>query len=263
MRRINPLVFQNYRLFIKVCNQRQQTIRTSLVGIAPAIRWSYTKFMRTKPNWSRVTRNQSLANHRVHLESNYDHSLMNVIKDRLKQNGRDGGNCPYCGFGEITELDHFLPSSSYPEFSIYTYNLIPSCHRCNNLKRTFGHVAFNPYYDVVINREYLKCSIRRVAHGSVLYKANFTLDLSLLTPTEIVLVNGIYQQLRLLVRYGENATNYIERVRVDYIKNPNNLLANFLQARYDSCLQSLGGNHYETAILKCLVFQNMTAPIWP
>src|SRR5215210_611572 len=44
--------------------------------------------------------------------------------------------CPYCGFGEPTELDHYLPKSTYGELAIYPRNLVPSCGPCNNAKRT-------------------------------------------------------------------------------------------------------------------------------
>lgn len=54
--------------------------------------------------------------------------------------------CPYCN-GEYTfvykkrsrkfrhNFDHFYPKFEYPYFSLSFYNLIPSCSRCNNLKR--------------------------------------------------------------------------------------------------------------------------------
>lgn len=42
--------------------------------------------------------------------------------------------CPYCGFGEIYELDHHLPRNVYRLLSIYARNLIPCCHACNHKK---------------------------------------------------------------------------------------------------------------------------------
>lgn len=262
MRVIVPLVIQNYRLFLKICNHRQHATKNALLGIGPSVKKAYTKFMRTKPRWSQINRDMSLASHRASLEGNYDHDQMEVIKDRLKQNGRDGGNCPYCGFGEISEIDHFLPSSRYPEFSIFTYNLVPACHRCNNLKRTVGGVSFHPYYDLVIVNEFLKSRVLRVPRSN-LYKATFSIDISLLTAAEADFVSQLYRQLDLLKRYGDISTNYIERLRVDYAKLNNYFLMNFLQSRYDSCTTTLGVNHYETAILKSLLQQNAINPIWP
>jgi hypothetical protein len=38
------------------------------------------------------------------------------------------GHCPYCGIGEIGDLDHFLPQTTYQLLAIYARNLIPCCH---------------------------------------------------------------------------------------------------------------------------------------
>lgn len=45
--------------------------------------------------------------------------------------------CPYCGFGEPTDLDHYLPRSLYEALAVYPRNLVPSCGPCNNAKRAF------------------------------------------------------------------------------------------------------------------------------
>lgn len=40
--------------------------------------------------------------------------------------------CPFCGgLGNPRNLDHYLPKSSFPQFSITPHNLIPSCRDCN------------------------------------------------------------------------------------------------------------------------------------
>jgi hypothetical protein len=67
--------------------------------------------------------------------------------------------CPYCGFGEITNLDHHLPLSLYKGLSIYPKNLVPCCGTCNNKKRAVGgeqankqfqHIYFNPIPEGII-----------------------------------------------------------------------------------------------------------------
>lgn len=64
------------------------------------------------------------------------------------------GECPYCRIGEPETLDHYLPKALFPEFSIFSLNLVPVCGRCNNLKsdsfldsgcRSFLH----PYFDLL------------------------------------------------------------------------------------------------------------------
>jgi hypothetical protein len=60
--------------------------------------------------------------------------------------------CPYCGFGRATTLDHYLPKSRYPQFSVTPDNLIPACKDCQSKKGR--HVAstgaaqtLHPYFD--------------------------------------------------------------------------------------------------------------------
>lgn len=60
--------------------------------------------------------------------------------------------CPYCGHGQTSTLDHYLPKENFPEFSISPCNLIPCCPNCNSKKLSY-HAAFeknqliHPYYD--------------------------------------------------------------------------------------------------------------------
>lgn len=42
--------------------------------------------------------------------------------------------CPYCGYGDIEELDHLLQKATFKAFSIFALNLIPCCGRCNRIK---------------------------------------------------------------------------------------------------------------------------------
>lgn len=51
----------------------------------------------------------------------YD-ALLNAAKEK----------CPFCGgIGTPRNLDHFLPKTHFPQFSVLPHNLIPSCRDCN------------------------------------------------------------------------------------------------------------------------------------
>ncbi|OIQ19966.1 MAG: hypothetical protein BM556_05615 [Bacteriovorax sp. MedPE-SWde] len=188
---------------------------------------------------------------------------MEDIKSEIRQNGKDSGDCPFCGFGEITDVDHFLPSSSYPEYSIYTNNLIPSCHRCNNLKNNSGLVNFHPYFDNVINSEFLVCNLTN-KRQTVLFSGRFSIDYSLLTTTESSLVNDVYGKLDLIERFESVVTNHVEGIRTDYDKIRNFVTIQiFLQSHYDSKLQLHGPNHYKTATAKSLLNNvSLLSTIW-
>jgi hypothetical protein len=58
-------------------------------------------------------------------------SLRSALKIRVQK-------CPYCGFGEVRELDHHLPRSIYKALSIFPNNLVPCCSGCNNKKRAIA-----------------------------------------------------------------------------------------------------------------------------
>lgn len=60
------------------------------------------------------------------------------LRSRLKVAAR---KCPYCGFGEVSELDHHLPRSKYKLLAIYARNLIPCCHVCNHRKSALARQA--------------------------------------------------------------------------------------------------------------------------
>jgi hypothetical protein len=73
------------------------------------------------------------------------------LYDKL-MGGALGSLCPYCGFGHATTLDHYLPKSKFPLYSVLPSNLIPSCKDCNtgkssDLAESIGEQSINPYFD--------------------------------------------------------------------------------------------------------------------
>lgn len=62
--------------------------------------------------------------------------------------------CPYCGYGDISSLDHFAPKSRYPYLAIAPINLVPCCSNCNEKKRSHypkskSETLFNPYFESI------------------------------------------------------------------------------------------------------------------
>jgi len=79
------------------------------------------------------------------LRNKWGHKLINLTKIDV---------CPYCNRNYIfnfnktqttVELDHFFPKSNYPHLALNIYNLIPSCHTCNNHKNNDTKLHFYPY----------------------------------------------------------------------------------------------------------------------
>jgi possible EA31 gene protein, phage lambda len=63
--------------------------------------------------------------------------------------------CPYCGFGQVATLDHYLPKSEFPIFSILPNNLIGCCRDCNTIKRNIVLNTIHPYYDDFTKTQWL------------------------------------------------------------------------------------------------------------
>jgi hypothetical protein len=70
--------------------------------------------------------------------------------------------CPFCGIGESSTIDHYLPKEQYPEFSVFPRNLVPSCSVCNTLKlgrildeATNARMFLHPCYDIIPDTPFL------------------------------------------------------------------------------------------------------------
>ncbi|WP_143959488.1 HNH endonuclease [Litoribacter populi] len=74
------------------------------------------------------------------------------------------GKCPLCSQRIVRALDHYLPKSKYPIYSITPINLVPACTDCNKDKLvevpTKGEEeTLHPYFDDVEGGSWLKMEI--------------------------------------------------------------------------------------------------------
>lgn len=80
--------------------------------------------------------------------------------------------CPYCGFGEVRDLDHHLQKKIYKCFSIFPLNLVPSCSKCNGHKprkprKKSTHQHINAYLEDLSFCEFFVADID-ISGGAVL-----------------------------------------------------------------------------------------------
>ena len=74
--------------------------------------------------------------------------------------------CPYCfSITRPTTLDHYLPKSKFPEFSVFPLNLVPMCSKCQTIKdekfldQSKRKIFIHPYYDAIANVRILEIEI--------------------------------------------------------------------------------------------------------
>jgi hypothetical protein len=85
--------------------------------------------------------------------------------------------CPYCGHRRVRQLDHFLPKSKYPTFSVTPLNLVPSCSDCNKDKLSgdadrIDDLPLHPYFEDVDNITWLKAEIQEGPAAVYLYSVD-------------------------------------------------------------------------------------------
>lgn len=72
--------------------------------------------------------------------------------------------CPMCGSLKSGTVDHFLPKTDYPEWAIFSKNLVPACD-CNVKRRSdvrgtsFFQRVLHPYYDNCLNSRIVKLEL--------------------------------------------------------------------------------------------------------
>lgn len=91
-----------------------------------------------------------------------------------------GERCPYCGVGRVSTLDHYLPKSKFPKFSVHIFNLIPACRDCNlgskgtDVAGLIGSQPIHPYYDAELfnGSQWLFGQVNATAPVSIKFYAN-------------------------------------------------------------------------------------------
>jgi hypothetical protein len=74
--------------------------------------------------------------------------------------------CPFCGLGEASTLDHYLPKEENPQFSVLSKNLVPSCSVCNTRKsalvvdkHTSVRCFLHPYFDSIPTERFIALDV--------------------------------------------------------------------------------------------------------
>lgn len=138
MRPIPPPDWDPRQDYDAIVDDKHDERRARLRGLRLVVRRAYWKYRR---------RAEERSLHRVRPATSVDPAAaelllhcyevptqsLRALKSRLRRLP-GGSECPYCGLGEATTFDHYLPKSRFPELAVCADNLIPCCHRCNELR---------------------------------------------------------------------------------------------------------------------------------
>lgn len=170
--------------------------------------------------------------------------------------------CPCCGIETVTDLDHFLPYSIFKVLAVYSSNLVPLCHKCNNKKRALtnedpGERFIHPYYvEIPENEPFL------VAETSVdvkRLKVNFSIK-KVESMSDELYTHLMFQSNRvnLNIRLQKEVNIFLMSIYTSLEKlyndseSPSFALKDFLLENYRYFKKKMGLNDWHTALLYAL-----------
>jgi hypothetical protein len=143
--------------YVQVCSRRRPSTQTILALISQDVSAAYGEYdllCRNPPTGSAMS---ATPEQKHALKTNYDllgenrpfHRMREYLMLRAPR-----GRCPMCGMRQAATLDHYLPKSPFPEYSVLLKNLVPCCYECNFSKKESvtgagGERFFHPYYDIM------------------------------------------------------------------------------------------------------------------
>ncbi len=74
------------------------------------------------------------------------------------------GRCPLCGIGTVSTLDHYLPKTNFPVYSVTPNNLVPACAWCQKEKGEYyadetEKQILHPYFDNMDDEIWLSAEV--------------------------------------------------------------------------------------------------------
>lgn len=169
------------------------------------------------------------------------------------------GKCPYCSIGQVSTLDHYLPKSIFPVFSILPNNLVASCKDCNTGKSTKyakskGTQTLHPYYDNFSTMQWLFARVLQTTPVSIEFYVSAPMTWSQIEKDRI---KAHFDDYNLAKRFSIEASNTLANLReeFDYL----NLDSTIIQQELDKKAKVFGNIHknsWETAMYQALSQDN-------
>jgi 5-methylcytosine-specific restriction endonuclease McrA len=176
------------------------------------------------------------------------------------------GRCGLCACRAASTLDHYLPRTTYPEFSVLPLNLVPACWDCNHTKATkhvrgeaAGAAFIHAYLDAGLNDVRFLYTELAVSAGEpmVSYYVDPPGDL----PDGLSeRIRSHFAELRLATLYLYEAVNELSERRgaIEALWDSGATtatVAQYFRREADSVGSSAGLNHWRYVLLDALAAQ--------
>ncbi len=272
MKKLEIPSIDNVDLFSKICQAKVEPRKSELSKLKQIVEQRYVEFNQT----SDLSNLREYPFQKVEKEAlihAYTHQTFPIrelkIKIKKVQNSFYSTHCPYCGIFHSDTFDHYMNKDSYPEFSVYGLNLIPSCSRCNRkknavwLKNSIRQFIYF-YSDNLPEIEFLKCTI--ISTKTNLVEVKFSLDTSKLPDSlEKKIIENHFKNLNLMELFEENCNEFLSEKKntiENYFTGSHADLLSIMNSELSNFKEIYGLNNWKTALLAELIRENTLLSSW-
>lgn len=250
----------NYELFDSITGKKRITSREKLDPYKSKIRGRYALYY--KNNLDSILPTGEWDEVKTLLISCYGN---NVGLDRAKEEIRNAlikemkNKCPFCMINRSNTFDHYFDKDDYPEFSIFTPNLIPCCSECNSKKGTRifdanGERLFiHFYYDVIPIKQFLFIRLHLDNDNTPIS----TISLQFCNDNySSKLIRRHYLSLELIDKYKSCVTEKISTLIEEIVLSRDKLnqsveqIKDMIYIKWQSKIKIYGENYWESSLLE-------------
>lgn len=263
MKKLNPLKGSYIKYLQDVIDDKYEPGKSRLSFLKPSLSLKYFNYQRNYllDTLEAVTQYNYNTQDHSDLENCYLNStasLGEMVKNiRLNQEKDLQGTCQYCGIQKPNTIDHYLPKSDFPEFSILALNLLPCCGDCNSKKHNYwldqgNRGIINFYIDNLPQIQFLFCDITfENGHGIPNVTFNLNIPTSVDARLSQIIINH-FTRLELCDRYLDYThdfiTNKIDSI-VSYLNSDDvNEIGDRIQKESVNLERRYGINNWRTVL---------------
>ncbi|MCW7506195.1 thioredoxin family protein [Leptospira levettii] len=274
MKNLKKLTIDENYFYLNIIKSKHRKRKHSLSILSQIVKNRYEEFEQLVKNsdLSRIKKENFTLLEKEALLHLYNQPTiqLNNLKKEIKRSQCEfySTHCPYCGLYHSDTFDHYLYKEEFPEFAIYSQNLIPSCSRCNRKKNTKWikdsirqYIYF--YADKIPTVQFLFCSI---AVTSDFLITRFYVDTKNCSNTiEKIIVENHFANLDLIEMYEENCNSFLSERKNTIKKYFSGTLAELkeiMKSDLEEYILKFGLNNWQSVLLDELIKQDDILSTW-
>ncbi|WP_312708295.1 hypothetical protein [Stenotrophomonas sp.] len=164
MRHLNAWKINDHMLIRSLARNKEVSSHPHLKPEAAAISIAYMTYLASSGNAQSIEPTGIGKAATKYLHTHYKHPPASHKFIKKLRDDNAAMTCTMCGSPNCGTLDHVLPKAIYPEFSLFSANLVPAC-LCNNKRNNIyrgkaGERVLHPYFDDFMNERLVTCRFR-------------------------------------------------------------------------------------------------------